>query len=331
MASTRIEYIDAAKGLCMLLLVANHVGIHNLWPGDHIVRVLLFFVLSGYFFSVKLSGKEFVAKKVKTILLPFVLWWCISYAIFYLGMMFIPNFSSMTVGNGILDCFTQKAYFNGPLWFLLALFFIQLICYFVERNVKPTIYRICIYTLVGICGFMLGQYEIDLPLDLDVAMTSTPFFVMGIILRRENMLTKFSRTSYSLFAIFVLYLVYIINPIHFSMSLNRFSSSLPEFFGVGMMLCLAYILICKLISEYIPLLSKSLAFVGRQSMYIMCVHHLLYRPIKIATDHFLSEPYCSIIIFVATMAICLFTAPLVEKYMPLLLGKTKVNSSNQSK
>ena len=93
MANNRIEYIDTAKGLCMLLIVASHVGISDPWPGAYSVRVILFFVLSGFFFSAKQTPKDFLQKKVRTILWPFVFWWCLSYAIFYAGMRFVPNFS----------------------------------------------------------------------------------------------------------------------------------------------------------------------------------------------------------------------------------------------
>lgn len=323
MANNRIEYIDTAKGLCMLLIVASHVGISDPWPGAYSVRVILFFVLSGFFFSAKQTPKDFLQKKVRTILWPFVFWWCLSYAIFYAGMRFVPNFSGIAAGSGILDCFTQKAYFNGPLWFLLALFFLQLICYPVERFVKVTLYRVCIYIVVGILGFTLAKYDVDLPLDIDIAMSATPFFALGVFMRQRNVMPVFSRTRYTVVSILLLYLIYLLNPIGIFMSVNRFVNSMPELYGVGAGLCIAYILICKLISEYLPWLSKALAFVGYHSLYIMCVHHLLYRPVKIVTNHYLTDPYSSITLFVITVALCLLTAPLVEKCIPFVLGKTK--------
>jgi len=61
--SDRIGYIDTAKGLGMILIVSSHVDIPNPWPGAYDVRVMLFFVLSGFFFSSKLSLIEFLKKK----------------------------------------------------------------------------------------------------------------------------------------------------------------------------------------------------------------------------------------------------------------------------
>lgn len=323
MANNRIEYIDTAKGLSMLLIVASHVGISNPWPGAYSVRVILFFVLSGIFFSVRQNPADFFKKKTRTILWPFVLWWCISYAFFYVGLEFVPNFSDIAAGTGILDCFTQKAYFNGPLWFLLALFFLQLFCYPVEKYVKPLVLRYCIYCIIGIGGFLLANNEIDLPLDIDIAMSATPFFAFGMLMKQKCVLDSFTKNSYCFVVIIVLYVLYLINPIDVYMSVNRFGNSISELYGIGMGLCLTYILICKLIASYLPYLAKCLAFVGYHSLYIMCIHHLLYRPVKILTNHYLSDPYSSIALFVITVALCLLTAPLVEKYIPFVLGKTK--------
>ena len=49
----RIEFIDLAKGICILLVVMIHVGVPEYIPGLYAAKVPIFFLLSGLFFLKK--------------------------------------------------------------------------------------------------------------------------------------------------------------------------------------------------------------------------------------------------------------------------------------
>lgn len=61
MSKNRIEFIDLAKGICIILVVMYHCGLGGLIPGDKLLRMPLYFVLSGLFF--KDYGKASLVKK----------------------------------------------------------------------------------------------------------------------------------------------------------------------------------------------------------------------------------------------------------------------------
>lgn len=46
----RIEFVDLAKGISILLVVMNHIGVPEYIPGLYAAKVPIFFVLSGLFF-----------------------------------------------------------------------------------------------------------------------------------------------------------------------------------------------------------------------------------------------------------------------------------------
>lgn len=46
----RIEFVDLAKGVCILLVVMNHIGVPEYIPGLYAAKVPIFFVLSGLSF-----------------------------------------------------------------------------------------------------------------------------------------------------------------------------------------------------------------------------------------------------------------------------------------
>lgn len=52
MGKVRIDFIDLAKGVCIVLIVLGHTGIAVDYPGLTLMRTPLYFALSGLFFNV---------------------------------------------------------------------------------------------------------------------------------------------------------------------------------------------------------------------------------------------------------------------------------------
>ena len=315
---SRLNYPDSAKGICMLLIVVVHVGAVCSIPLLHEVKVSAFFMLSGYFFSVKLPFKDFIIKKYKTILFPFLFFYVISYLLFYAGKYAVPHFDTMTEAKGILDCFVQKQYFNGPLWFLLALFWLQVITYFIIKHIKKTPIAFAVSLLLSCLGFMLGKMGIDLPLVLDTSLSTVFVFHLGYLLRKYSILEKYGKVESGIFSV-IFYLSCWSFPTLIMHSTNRYDCGLVSYLYISIVLSIALILFSKAFLDH----SGLLAFIGRHSMWIMCVHHLLYRPIKMVAQHFLSGQPALYLTFFITIAICCLTAPCIEKYAPRIIGKAK--------
>ena len=102
----RIEFIDLAKGVCILLVIMMHTDVNVDFPGLRGMRMPLYFILSGLFF------KDYGG---------FLFFYLASYSIFYLIGWLSPDIIK-SKATGISDLFTQRQLFNGPIWFLLALF-----------------------------------------------------------------------------------------------------------------------------------------------------------------------------------------------------------------
>ena len=65
MSQKRIEFIDLAKGVCIILVVIGHCGAPINIPGFEIVRMPLYFILSGLFFKDYGGGYNFFIRKTK--------------------------------------------------------------------------------------------------------------------------------------------------------------------------------------------------------------------------------------------------------------------------
>ena len=65
----RIEFIDLAKGICIILVVLLHIVPSANIPELRFIRIPLYFILSGLFFKDYGSFRNFLKKKVNNILL----------------------------------------------------------------------------------------------------------------------------------------------------------------------------------------------------------------------------------------------------------------------
>ncbi|MCH5329005.1 MAG: acyltransferase family protein, partial [Coprobacter sp.] len=81
----RIAFIDLAKGICILLVVLYHLDgqIFGI-PNFSALRMPLYFALSGLFFKPGGDITAFTVKKTNNILIPFLFWVLLGYALQFL-------------------------------------------------------------------------------------------------------------------------------------------------------------------------------------------------------------------------------------------------------
>lgn len=72
--NARLEEIDVLKGLGILIMVAGHVGFGNCFDfAIHPFNMPLFFIVSGYLYRCKVNDSSFVKRRVKSLLIPYIL------------------------------------------------------------------------------------------------------------------------------------------------------------------------------------------------------------------------------------------------------------------
>ena len=80
-SSDRVEFIDLAKGICILLVVFSHSAFDYGNRFDTAMtsfRMPLYFVLSGLFFKEYHGFGEFFVKKVNKLFIPFAFFYVLS-------------------------------------------------------------------------------------------------------------------------------------------------------------------------------------------------------------------------------------------------------------
>lgn len=141
--------MDIARGIAMLCIIMGHFGIATVNRFVYSFHVPFFFLLNGYFYSQRGTWKEFILTKAKQLLIP--------YAIGVVGIMVATSICFPLLGYSLLDLALRLKYILkagilgagtlhmvpfeihqiGALWFLLALFFGNIILRFALQTKVP--------------------------------------------------------------------------------------------------------------------------------------------------------------------------------------------------
>ena len=316
--SNRIAYFDLAKGICILLVVLFHFqelyGISL--PTDKyfdIIRMPLYFFLSGYFFKTYEGFLFFLRRKTDRLLIPFIF--------FYLTTsVILPIIATNTLGihfntgsewSNTYAFLTYIAFPNYPLWFLWALMIVNIIFYLIVQLCKYS------YIVIGIICLLftisLGKFsDFRLPASLNLALDGLWFFYLGYLAKNfthNHVIIKKRFTKTTLITLFILIYVLLgaITPKQISLLM------LQRYIG-GTCGILTLLHICKYIN-YIPYIS----YIGRYSIILLVTHEPLIRILSTSS----LSPYFAIPILFASYSVII---PLMTKYMPHVTAQKEIFS-----
>ena len=281
------------------------------------LRMPLYFVLSGLFFKEYGGYVRLLVKKVNKLLIPFIFFYLGSYLIYDVGALLLPNMASERAY--LLDVFCSSYLHNNSLWFLLALFWQHLIFGAIVKTSKKWQVQVLLVAIVSGAGWALGHYEIFIPCFIVQGMGAMPFFYFGYLLKRTPILypNKYDRYNIAFAAVLIgvaLAVYYLCGCQGIGFNDNR----LPHLWLVVMCGCasvvVATLLICKMIKR-IPVVS----YVGRYSIIVLCIHS----PINMALAPMLGKvgfsfPFSTFIV-VFLISLCLI--PLFVRFLPWFVAQ----------
>lgn len=331
--SGRIEFIDLAKGICIILVVAFHAtGLCNVeFPLHSVIktfRMPLYFCVSGLFFKRYENFYGFLKRKTNKIAIPF-------FFFFILTSVLLPNAlhwigldtcDSEHLGWPSLYAFiTPEDFPNIPIWFLLCLFWVNTIFYGIvalsEKISKEDGARICsVIVLTALCrtaGYGMSTSGINLPAFIDTALSCMPFFCFGYLLRRyTNVLIPNTMDKHiPLWLIILAGVTFYFRGGEEGLGFDPNETMMNIIIG-GFAGSLAVLLLSKWIG-HLPLVS----YLGRYSIIILCTHLLVLKGIWLILQHiWFSEVVPAGWMCVITLTIVMFSylaiIPLCIKFIP---------------
>jgi len=340
----RIDLVDIAKGISIILVAFSHTELKNLLPDvNHstmLVRMPLFFFLSGVFFSMSSKPATFILHKTDALLKPYYV------TLFLLLLTTILFGSSQMVWHEIKGI----VYGSGetirwrPLWFLTHLWSLFVVTYLVFFYTKlPTKSNFIKISFV-ILLFVVGSFSVDmfyhkpisifgntielpgLPFSMDIILLSMAFFVSGSFLSQK--VKKFKpKSGILLITIFIFIAIYN----NTEASINFFERNYPEpifatlaaFLGIYIVLALSYYM------SKSKFITTILTTFGAASLFILIFHSFISIKTYIIFSNLSDSILLSAILsFLASIIIPLFIKQLIQKSEFLMLFYFPFKSNN---
>ena len=302
----RIEWIDIAKGIGIILVVLGHITPRGSFINDfiYVFHMPLFFICCGLCFKGNTSFRDLLKKRLRQLMLPFI----------FFFMMTAPICIYIAKDYALNRILNDAPY---ALWFLPVLFISELffweICHYL-KNKKYMLLAICILFLAG---YVLYKYKIGIPYSLSAVFHATAFIGIGFYVKNMNYRYKLL-TAITLFVLLSASVLFVLPKESFNLIHNKLG---PEYYGFLFSLLGAFMVIA--LSQKIKS-NRFLSFFGQNSLGIMCIHFPL---LSIVTEFVKPVIVNHIIYKCIELTIVLFGALLIsilfEKYFPFVMGKIK--------
>ena len=332
----RIEYIDLAKGFCIILVVLRHLSNYYTyelpWPVFFkAFRMPLYFFLSGCFFKAYEGFGGFTKRKTNKLLIPFIVFYILtSVCVPYIQVFILNCKTSYLHKDEIISAIFAESYPNQPIWFLLCLFELGILFYFVyilaQKYGNYSNMLICLGSLfIGIIGLILGIYRINLPATIDTAFTAMPFYAAGYICFRKTDILKPNKYDKYLpiliFLAFAFVRLFCARNIHFLSNTFTLKSALVVY-PCGLLGTFGVIMLAKLLKK-LPLIS----YFGRYSIMILVTHIEVFNLFAAVLKYSglnLSVGWQYTINFFLTMLSYVLIIPFMRKFMPHVTAQKDV-------
>lgn len=306
--SRRKNWIDAAKGIAILIVVLNHSGLVipgvNFWGGMFYVPA--FFLLAGYTYAPKEERLgDFVKRKAKRLLVPYFgangllfLFFTVKDVIggsfqlskaltSLLGVLYgrnqlIKGGENFVVFNAPVPDILLMPNLNAPTWFLPALFLVLVSADALFRLMRGRKRRAGLF--VAFFAFIMLPYHylspFLLPWCLDILPYLLAFFLIGYEIKEERLFEKMDGIS------FVKKGGIICGILALTVAAGLFNGSYNlslSYFGKTVAVCMIsavgstclLMLVLRWLEKKLPRMAAFMGRLGKHTLSILCWHYFV--------------------------------------------------------
>lgn len=328
MVAQRYESVDCAKAIGIMLVVFAHViATHNVgWKVEEVItsfHMPLFFVLSGMFFSRKKTFGEFVIGKVNRLIVPFFFFFITISVLLPFAYFCYQGTALSKLPTLLLGFYSENLYVVGAIWFLMSLFFVNIIFWLATMPKKHKEGGAILASLVfGLVGLFIGKQLINLPFWIDTSLTCMPYFCLGYLLKNNTkLLTAQIADKYNIVLAVACLIIVVIFAGHTCYRANHYDIPIWSVFICGIFGFFAVYFLSNTKIKRIKLLQ----FIGKNSIIILAIHQLIMMGVAVALRYVHIEGWIAAILnFTITMVTCYLLIPIMLKYLPHVTGQKQL-------
>lgn len=317
MEKGRIEWIDIAKGLSIILVVYGHTGLNGVpYVGDWFAgyRMPFFFYVSGILFSPHKypTLQSFVKKRWETLIRPYFFF----SIIVGLWLFFVDNAYNIDKIKNILI----YGWGGIALWFIPVLVFTQIFWYVITKRINSKSVLSLVVVLCGCLGFL--SYKLALPNNYNICfvLTSTMFFGTGNLMNSMLLSVRGKinlRLLLMLLGSFLLSLTFIFNDKpEFSTNNLATPFTYSAAFGGTFFMCLCSMVFADINNNIARYIKYAVKFFGKNSYIVLAFHQVVI--ITLNNLHISKSGTILRISMWVTLVVLIF---IINKYFPFIIGK----------
>ena len=260
-------------------MIMGHIGFGGAFDKlIHVFNMPMFFLISGYFYNEKRKMSVLLKELFRKLIIP------------YLAVGFIYYFVYVVInGYGMHLKYINCLFWNsvnlpigGAIWFLLALFWTELLYKFLDICVSFRKRRItfsCIIICLVVFGLIFSKsYVFRLPFAIDVSFVAIGFYHIGFLLKvHKNIFGKILNINI-IWVLLILIMGVIFSYFNGYVNMRTMSYSNVLMYVVSSLICVYIILYFSKKIERIfgsTMIVREIKFIGSNSMIYLCFNQLL--------------------------------------------------------
>lgn len=329
---TYYPFVNIARFFAIFLVIVGHVTKNEfLFNSIFCFHMPLFFILSGFLFVPDGNLKQVAVKKFKSLIVPYLFFYALTLAYFWIVESrfreSLVDSEWMRLLPFVLGCnYGASMSHNIVLWFLPALFCVELLADVLYTRVKNEGIRVGIVLAIGAAGFVMSEVGIwELPWGISQAMVMLPFFVLGIYFQSLLQALQLSKLkSWMLFVVSAAVFVCLLGVVGKNSVQSGLFPSIPLFLlssVIGSLMVISLAMICGRVPVFEALGAGSVTLV------VMCIHEPLYRPLVIMASRLTgidarSDVMLTLVVLAVTFVLCYLASIVYNKYIASRLARS---------
>lgn len=313
----RDTYVDVAKAIGILLIVSIHTEVFGEFGYPlSFIAVPVFFLMSGFYDRSERNIGQWFPKSLRTLILPAVIWILIATAY---GKI-LGYAKDRSWGENPFSLYNMTGG-NGPAWFLFALLYAKVLTWGMIKIKLPKFVLWGGSLLIGYVGM-----NINMPLLFDEGCAALPFYVIGKL--AYPYLREIMENKGLLVAGIIALCLYLWLLVSF-MIVPQSNGNFAPYYLVALGLMLLCFVPFLFISEKLQN-QKWLVSLGQHSLGIMLLHAPMCHTAAVILNR-VFEPaslywiVSFLIAYVCIVFVSYWGTVLIERYIPIMLGKKSEN------
>lgn len=314
----RIEWIDNARGLCMLFVMAHHTGLADVWLLKIYLPIFLtlFFFISGYLF-INPDKEVSIAQKclniVTSLIIPYALY-CTLTSVFNL----------LTGGCEAFLSDIKISLFGVKSWFISALVVTEIFAIPTVGNKKYRIALCVAYLSISLLIYFNLPYQ-EYFWNFRNAMFANVYFAIGMLCRYYNVTSYILKNKVGGWLLLI-YATFVIIDIQANVNVGNFNESFSNYpFFIAESLCgiPAFAWLCSKMTRY----NTWLMFIGANSLLFYLFQSVVIRGALGVFARFGLHTTNGVDLLIILLTVCLCITILVffiNKYLPVFSGKYRI-------